>query len=276
MSHVILPLGQQAYTPWVFGKTYINVYSLEELCVCFVENVELIDQDIVDSELVAWLDKECDLPQLAHSLYSMVNQQVSAAAFVGSILDYAALYPQETVNRMEQVIRQNASISPYEKQKGKADYLLKEGRYVPALSLYDDLLSNVPAEDKLFCGSILHNMGVAYAKMFLFSMAQDAFEKAYATDGNEESLEQALEARRLHGRSQEYVDYIAKNPDYHAASLEAERRMKQASEQFDVTDENRMLFTLHVCKEEGDSAYYKQVDELTAELKEAYRANVAM
>ena len=60
-----------------------------------------------------------------------------------------------------------------------------------------------------------------------------------------------------------------------------ERRMEQAAGQFEATDENRMLFTLQVFKEEGsstagnDTPYYEEIEKLTNELKERYREYVS-
>ena len=53
--------------------------------------------------------------------------------------------------------------------------------------------------------------------------------------------------------------------------------MERAAGQFEGTDENRMLFTLQVFKEEGNSTagsdvqYYQEIERLTTGLKEQYR-----
>ncbi|MBQ6806641.1 MAG: hypothetical protein IJO97_04335 [Lachnospiraceae bacterium] len=281
MSSIIMGTGNYAETPYFFEKTYVNLYSVEELCYCLVENAELLDQDIVNEKLARWLDEQCDLSQLAHALYSLVNQKGSPSAYVGMILEYVGLYSAEEVVRIENVIKNNAGLSPYEKQKAKADYMLQNKRYVIAMEQYDALLAQLPEKEIELRGNVKHNLGVANAKLFMFEHAAEEFMEAYRISGNAESLRQHLMARRMYSKDKDYIAYIAQNPNYHEVSLQVERLVEQAKGQFDATEENRMLFTLQVCKEEGSSTagntvpYYREIEKLTNSLKEAYRDSVA-
>ncbi len=280
MSHIILSTGNYAETPYFFEKTYVNLYSIEELCYCLVENAELLDQEIVSEKLARWLDEQCGLPKLAHALFALVNQKGSASAYVGMILEYVGLYPAETISRTEALIKNNAGLSVYEKQKAKADYMLQNKRYAIALERYEELLLTLPEEEKELRGKVLHNMGVINARLFLFERAQEYFDKAYQVSGNTESLKQCLAARRMKSSDKEYLDYIAAHPNLHEKSLQVERMVEQAAGQFEMTEENRMLFTLRVCKEDGGGAgsavpYYDEIEKLTNALKDAYRESVA-
>ena len=258
-------------------KFYVNLYSVEELCYLLVEKSELLDREVMQRELVQWLDEQCGLNQLAHTLYSVLNQNGSAVAFVGTILEYVNLYPPEVVSKTEQIIRNNEGLNPYERGKAKADYTLQNGKCFTALKQYYSLLGQIPDTDSLLRAQILHNMGVAYAKMFLFGHAADRFLEAYETDGNEESLEMYLSAFRMQCEDKDYLAYIAKHPEYHGVSLKVEGQMNRAYGQFEGTDENLMLFTLQVFKEEGsnitgsDDRYYQEIEKLTSGLKEVYR-----
>ena len=202
-----------------------------------VQNAELLDQDVMDKKLVQWLDKQCGLDQLAHTLYAMLNQKVSASAFAGTILSYVNLYPHTVVEQTEAVIRANEGLSPWERRKAKADFLLTSRRYFSALRQYHALLAELPEEER---------------------------------------LQQYLAAIRLHDSDKEYVAFVAEHPEFHDASLRVERMMEQSYGQFEGTDENRMLFTLQICKEEGSGngnnvAYYDEIEKLTVRLKEQYR-----
>ena len=280
MSRIILSTGNYAEIPYFFEKTYVNLYSAEELCYTLVENVELLDQDIVSEKMARWLDEQCGLSKLAHVLYGLVNQKCSASAYVGTILEYIGLYPADVVAHIEALIKESAGMNPYERQKVKADYMLQNRRYVIAIDRYDELLSKLPKEEKEIRAKALHNRGVAGAKLFLFEQAQEDFMAAYQTNGNIESLHQFLAARRMQEDEKDYVEYIAGHPDLHEVSLRVEKQVEQAGGQFEMTDENRMLFTLRVCKEESDTAggiipYYEEIEKLAASLKDAYREIVA-
>lgn len=277
MSRIILGTGRYADSPFYVEKFYVNLYSVEELCYLLVEKAELLDQDIMQRELVRWLDEQCGLNQLAHTLYSLLNQNGSTAAFVGTILEYVNLYPAETTSQTEQIIRNNEGLNPYERGKAKADYMLQSRKYYTALKQYYSLLGQIPETENLLRAGIMHNMGVTCAKLFMFRQAADCFLQAYETDGNEDSLELYLAALRMHYDDKDYVNYIAGHPEYHNVSLKVERQMDRAYGQFEGTDENRMLFTLQVFKEEGngtagsDVQYYQEIEKLTTGLKESYR-----
>lgn len=277
MSRVILGTGVRAEVPFYMEKFYVNLYSVEELCYLLVEKAELLDQDIMQRELVEWLEEECGLESLAHALYSLMNQNGSTVAFVGTILEYVNLYPAEEIAGTERIIRENDGLSPCERGKAKADYMLSNGRYHAALAQYNGLLERITEEENPLKARILHNMGVACARLFLFLRASEYFMQSYLTDGNEESLELYLASLRMQYEDREYIDYIAEHPEYHNASLKVERRMERAYGQFEGSDENRMLFTIQVLREEGNGTagvsarYYREIEKLTTGLKDAYR-----
>lgn len=278
MSRIILGTGSYANVPYHMEKFYVNLYSAEELCYLLVEKAELLDRDVMQRELVAWLDEECGLDRLAHTLYALMNQNGSAAAFVGTILEYVNLYPAEVVAQTEQTIRDNEGLNPDRRGKAKADYMLQNGKYYTALAQYHSLLAQLSDTDTALRAGIMHNMGVACAQLFLFGRAAEYFMQAYETDAAQESLELYLTSLRMQYGDRDYIAYIADHPEYHDASLRVERQMERAYGQFEGTDENRMLFTLQVLKEEGNGTagvsaeYYQEIEKLTAGLKETYRS----
>lgn len=272
--------GRYAERSYFVEKFYVNLHSVEELCYLLVEKAEMLDRDVMQRDLVRWLDEQCGLDQLAHTLYALLNQDGSIVAFVGTILEYVNLYPAETVAQTEQIIKSNEGLNPHERSKVKADYMLQNRKYFAALKQYHSLLAQIPETDRILRARILHNMGTACAGMFMFRQAADYFLQAYETDHDQESLESYLAAMRMCHEDKEYIAYIADHPEYHNASMKVERRMEQAVGQFDGTEENRMLFTLQVLKEEGsgtvgsDVQYYDEIEKLTGGLKELYREYV--
>ena len=278
MSHMILGTGRYARKPYYLERFYVNLYSVEELCFLLVDKAEMLDQEIMQRDMVRWLDEECDVSDLAHALYALLNQKGSTAAYVGTILEYVSLYPSEVIARTEEIVRNGEGLSPHERHKAKADYLLKEKRYFAAMEVYQGLLAMLPDTESLLQAKILHNMGVACAGMFMFEQAAEWFMKSYEIDGRQESQMMYLASRRMNRSDKEYIDYIAEHPEYHDASLKVERLMERADGTFDGAVENRMLVTLQVFKEEGNgmfgntAPYYNEIERLAAGLKEKYRA----
>lgn len=278
---MILGTGRRAEKPYYMERFYVNLYSVEELCFLFVDRAELLDGEIVQRDLVRWLDEECGLGDLAHELDALLNRKGSTAAYVGAVLEYVNIYPPDVIERTEEIVKGNEGLSPYERQKAKADYLLGERRYLAALQQYQNLAYTVPVNEKLLLARLYHNMGVACAGMFLYGQAADWFKKSYETDGKREGLTMYLAALRMGQQEKAYIDYIAAHPEYHDLSLEVERMIKRAEGSFEGTDENRMLVTYQVMKDEGAGAlgssapYYEEIEKLTAELKKNYRRSMS-
>lgn len=278
---MILGTGRRAENPYYMERFYVNLYSVEELCFLFVDRAELLDGEIIQREMVRWLDEECGLGDLAHELDALLNRKGSTAAYVGAILEYVNIYPADVIQRTEEIVRSNEGLSPYERQKAKADYLLGEKRYLAALQQYQNLAHTVPDSEKLLLAKLYHNMGVASAAMFLYGQAAEWFQKAYETDGKREGLTMYLAALRMGQQENAYIDYIAKHPEYHDLSLEVERMVRRAEGSFEGTDENRMLVTYQVMKDEGAGAlgsstpYYEEIEKLTAGMKSSYRRSMS-
>ena len=278
---MILGTGRRAEKPYYMERFYVNLYSVEELCFLFVDRAELLDGEIIQREMVRWLDEECGLGDLAHELDALLNRKGSTAAYVGAVLEYVNLYPPDVIQRTEEIVRGNEGLSPYERQKAKADYLLGEKRYLAALQQYQNLAHTVPDSEKLLLAKLYHNMGVASAAMFLYGQAAEWFQKSYETDGKREGLTMYLAALRMGQQENAYIDYIAKHPEYHDLSLEVERMVRRAEGSFEGTDENRMLVTYQVMKDEGAGAvgsstpYYEEIEKLTAGMKSSYRRSMS-
>ena len=278
---MILGTGRRAENPYYVERFYVNLYSVEELCFLFVDRAELLDGEIIQREMVRWLDEECGLGDLAHELDALLNRKGSTAAYVGAILEYVNIYPPDVIQRTEEIVRSNEGLSPYERQKAKADFLLGEKRYLAALQQYQNLAHTVPDSEKLLLAKLYHNMGVASAAMFLYGQAAEWLQKAYETDGKREGLTMYLAALRMGQQENAYIDYIAKHPEYHDLSLEVERMVRRAEGSFEGTDENRMLVTYQVMKDEGAGAvgsstpYYEEIEKLTAGMKSSYRRSMS-
>ncbi len=280
MSSVILRTGNYATTPYLFTKTYVNVYSVEELCYLMVTNAELLDSEIVCDELVTWLDEQCGLSQLAHSLYSLMNQNCSVNAFAGTILEHVKLYPAEVIERVESTIKRNAGLSPYEKKKAKADYMLSSGRVQIAMDQYRALCEEMPKTEDATKAKVFHNLGVCYAKLFFFAEAADSFYKAYEISGNMESLRLFLVSLRLSSRDRDYIDFISQHPQMHEVSLSIESNISSLEESFEETEARRTLDMLRTGKSEGvqggtETDFYQELEIISASLKDRYRSYVA-
>ena len=272
MSKPILCIGSYAENPYHIEKIGRNVYCIEELCYCIVKNAFLLDEESFGKPLFDWIEEECSLVKLSDELRSMYSKKCSMAALAGTILDYVGYNTRKEVDKTEEILRGNAGMDVYQKKLARANFLLKNGRYAMAFREYEFLLANTPDIDRKLRGKIEHNEGVMYAKLFLFDKAAGMFLKAYEDLGDKESYYQYLSAVRMNLTNKEYVSFIADNDEAYEASMEIEKRMKEAEDLYASSDDNIKLGTLSVYKAEGKMhEYYDQVGELTDKMKLTYR-----
>jgi len=272
MSKPILCIGSYAENPYHIEKIGRNVYCIEELCYCIVKNAFLLDEESFGSTLFDWIEEECSLVKLSDELRSMYAKKCSMAALAGTILDYVGYNTRKEVDKTEEILRGNAGMDVYQKKLARANFLLKNGRYAMAFREYEFLLANTPSIDRQLRAKIEHNEGVMYARLFLFDKAAQLFLKAYEDSGDKESYYQYLSAVRMDLSNKEYVSFIADNDEAYEASMEIEKRMKEAEDLYASSDDNHRLGTLSVYKAEGKmQEYYEQVSEITDKMKLTYR-----
>ena len=272
MSKPILCIGSYAENPYHIEKIGRNVYCIEELCYCIVKNAFLLDEESFGSSLFDWIEEECSLVKLSDELRSMYAKRCSMAALAGTILDYVGYNTRKEVDKTEEILRGNAGMDVYQKKLARANFLLKNGRYAMAFREYEFLLANTPSIDRHLRARIEHNEGVMYARLFLFDKAAKMFLKAYDDGGDKESYYQYLSAVRMDLSNKEYVSFIADNDEAYEASMEIEKRMKEAEDMYASSEDNHRLGTLSVYKAEGKMhEYYDQVGEITDKMKLTYR-----
>lgn len=276
MGRVFLCLGEYAQKPYFVEKVYINVYSVEELCYCLIQNVYLIGQEIMNGKLTDWLSEECGLAELAGRLIKALKKGCSVSEYVGIILEYIGYGNPEEIERVKESLEKGADLNVYEKRKARADYFAENRKYVLALKNYDRLLEELPEAERELRARILHNKGVAYTGLFRFGSAAESFRQALEYGGGEETYISYLAASRMRMEETEYVDFIAGQKQDHGLSLKVEKLLEEAAAEFEGTEENRMLFTLKVCKEEDNSvSYYEEMERIVGGLKECYREIIA-
>lgn len=275
MGRALLCTGKYARNPYYFHKVCVNVYSIEEMCFLFAGNPFMIDNDIMDRELVQWIDSECGLPELAHQLLLLFNRGSQPGLFVNTILDYVNYCTPGQRKKIDEILQSSAGLNDYEKKKRQADFLLSHRKLQMAIDEYDRLCRELPETESALKPSIYHNMGVAYAELFLFDMAARYFKRSYDMTREETVGVEFLLAKRFTLSEEAYVSFIAEHGEYHELSLQAERRLMEEKGQFEASLEKRRMSALSIYKDEGNVAsYYEEIDKLIATMKDDYRGMV--
>ena len=183
-----------AALPYYIEGIAWNVYSLEELCYYIENNTYLLDKDFMTEELCTWIGKEVKNLKLAERLRDIMRMDGRLSEFVSALLVESGYCPRETTKEIVRIVREMEEKSDFECNKLRADRLMEKEKYLSSIYEYKRLLDSNEAgeQSKELLGNIWHNLGTAYARLFLFQEANRCYEKAFALNQNPESLKESM------------------------------------------------------------------------------------
>lgn len=194
MGELLLCHETIASMPYYAETAGINIYSMEELCYYIAGNCYLLDKSFMNEELCTWIEKQMKRYKLADRLRNLMRDSGKLSDFVMAILEDCAYCTPPEIQKILTSIRQMEGKSDFECSKLRADQLVKRGKYLAAIYEYKRLLDAPESkkENALMRGNIWHNLGTAYAQLFLFEEAADCYERAYELNESGESLREWL------------------------------------------------------------------------------------
>lgn len=196
MGDLILCKQMLAALPYYIDEASIHVYSLEELCYYIENNVYLLEPDFMNEELCNWIGKELKLTTLSEQLREICRQNGSLSEFVICILRESGYLRPDQIAEIGRIRKEMESKSDYECGKMKADRYVENHRYISAIYEYRRLLEMEEQQNEVLTGNVWHNLGKAYAGLFLFQEAAVCLHRAYELNQNKESLRECLYACR--------------------------------------------------------------------------------
>ena len=275
-SELYLCIGTLSQTPYFLSGLGVNIYSMDELCYYLANNAYILDNDLIDYRLCDYLRDNLEMPALSDKIRQMLKAKKTLGEMVTTILVDTDYCTEEEIKKIRQVLVDNASLSFAAKRKKRGDNLLNACKYPRAIEEYQFVLSglNKEEEPELY-SSILHNIGCAYARMFLLKKAAAFFKEAYEIDASNESLIMYLISLRFSVKKEEYDRIVVKNGYDERVSLEAIRRMTGAKNE-EVTGEMAdAIAEIEELKEKGKvSEYYEKIDGTLEEWKMRYRRSM--
>lgn len=210
MSGYILCQTQKAKIPYYIENISTNVYSLEELCYYFYNNLYLVDETILNERLCMWFQEELNLPKLAAKLRSLFVRNFSLEEFLYPVFKEINYLTYEEMKNLNMQIQNLAEESPLLREKCKGDALIENGMYVHAIQVYQKLLEEENLEEvrEGFTETIYHNLGCAYSYLFQMEKAVDCFRRAYEGSGSREALTSYLLAFGVTKTPAEYQNLV--------------------------------------------------------------------
>lgn len=196
MGELILCNQMLAAFPYYIDNASLGVYSMEELSYYIVHNVDLLEADFMNEELCAWIERELKLKEAAAQLREILRKGGTLSEFVTCILMQSGYCNREEIRRLAATLAEMENKSEYECGKIRADRYASNGRYTSAINEYRRLLAREDEKNEILVGNVWHNMGKAFACLFLFPEAADCLKRAYDLNHNPESLRECLYAYR--------------------------------------------------------------------------------
>lgn len=242
MGSLILCHKKKAKHPYEISRIHMHIYTIEELCYYFCNNLYLVDYTIVNHQLCDWLDEELELYELAAELRNLLEQNASNEQFILTVLSYDSIYSAAEITKIHNVLERLKNQNEVEREKYKADNLLNADEYSSAILVYQSIVNKEWDESigKEFYGRVYGCLGAAYGRMFLYEEAAKMYEKAVELCREEKYMKAFHYCCYRYMSDAEYTKMLSKDPIYLALNTELKEEISQAKENadFDISDDN--------------------------------------
>lgn len=270
MGELLICHESVAKQPYYLEGAGIHVYSVEELCYFIAESTYLLDASFMNEELCTWIKTQARRPELADGLTDLVRSGAKLSEFVPVILESTSYCTPREVQDILWIIRQMEEKSDFECSKIRADKLMEKGKYLGAIYEYRRLLDSADSEeaDKELCGKIRHNLGTAYARLFLFEEAGECYKKAFELNKTGESLREYLMCFLcLHDEEK----FKQKATEYQVDDMGMQEIRNELSIAYNSENTERFKEKMKELKAAGTAAGKEKAQEMILQWKEEYR-----
>lgn len=276
MSELLLCNDEIASLPYYVENLSLNLYSIEELAYYIMNNVYLMDKGFMNEELCIWIEKELKLAKLAERLRDIMHGKGLLSDFISGILGESGYCSKDEIQEVLFVIKELEEKSEFECSKIRADRLMENEKYIASIYEYKRLLKLDEAanENPILIGNIWHNLGVAYARLFLFEEAVNCFREAYARNQKAESLKECLLCYRCMRDDLSFIRMSMENgiTDEQMKALRDELTFASRNENTKTFEESlEQIAQLNVVGNKAE--YSKAISEIILKWKDDYRRN---
>ena len=265
---VILCRSKEAKEPLIIGNTGLKIYTVEELCYYIYNNIYLIGNEFIDDALILFLRYGTKEVKLADRIEMLREKKAGLAEIIVTILKSVDYISIEEIEKIRGILNTLSSQNVHERLKARADSYLSNKCFYSAIKCYeriikDDLDASLPG---IFYAQVYHNLGVSYARLFMYKNASHAFENAYKIGQHEESRKMYRAALKL-AEGTHMIERDDSTEEEYVLKREIETLMDNAR----YCDEYRKLDDAEKIKEAGQvTEYYQNIDDILNEWKKDY------
>lgn len=273
MSKIYCPVGRYAANPYTIKNVSIKVYCIEELCYYIRHNALFIGEDFFDADLFTWMEEECDLLSLSRKIKVKIRQEGSVLAGIRELFDNVNYCDDAETEETMTLLRSNRDMSMKERLMIHGDYFLNNNRDALAAETYQELLLLLDKKkDMAMIAKVNYNLGVIFARLFLFDNAEEYFKLAYKMDHGKESLSGYLKCLRMRLSEENYLKALQEIDGAYEASSDVENEIENANSIYEETSEFAKVKELQKIKLEGNvSEFSKKAMNISVAYKNDYR-----
>ncbi len=273
---VYAPVGKRATVPYYMENADINIFTIEELGYYLYESVFLLDRSLMKNELVRFIERELELPVLSDMLEHILITQGSLASFVICILRYLNYCSETQLEIVEKSLSEGYAEGNMHRRRIRGDRHVKAGRYLDAIREYTfaeaALTDEISVEE---AARLYHNMGVAYARMFLFEQAADYFKRSCDYHFCREAYISFLSAKRMIMTPGDYLEFVKSEHADPELINSIETKLNSSITALKDRGDYRLYMRLKRKKHDGDIAGYREdMRALLSSFENDYRKNM--
>lgn len=236
MGSLILCHKKKAKHPYEITRVHLHIYTIEELCYYFCNNLYLIDYTLINRQLCDWIEEELELFELAEKLKEQLEQNAPMEQFVLTVLSFDSIYSAAEITKIHNVLERLKNQNEVEREKYKADNLLKTGEYASAILVYQSIVNKEWDESvgKDFYGQVYACLGAAYGRMFLYEEAAAMYEKGFKVCQDTKMLKTYLYCCYRYLPQAQYVKMLSNEPVYLSLDSLLKEELRKADSQLDL------------------------------------------
>jgi hypothetical protein len=232
MGRSILTTGRIAEKPYRIRIIDRNVYTVEELCYSLAQCASFLDEDLMDHELLVWLEESCGLAELAAQLRSLLRGRCAVEDFVSVILLYVGYQSVAEIERIRASISSGKGMEPFQRRLSEAKFAASRGHITQAIELMDGILAELPELEREMRGRIWAEKGRLYAAGFRYAEAADCYGKAWRLSGSRQNCVRYLAALQFSIPEDAYAEYIGGHPELEEAAAQLTKAVAQADREW--------------------------------------------
>lgn len=274
MGKVILCAGRRSEKPYVLSALGIYAESIEELCFCLRQNLDIIDSASIDKNLASFIGEDLALYDRGRLLESLIRSRSSLKEKLMAIFESCDYYDTQELKKISSELDELSKLSTLERRKKRADKQMKQGHLSEAAAEYRGILSSsqVSELNDAGMGEILHNLGIFEIRRGDTEEAIRLFLDAYEHSGNRETLKAYFFALKLTKNTSRYADEVKRLEIDPKLYNEIENAMRSAEEDFEQSSSYTEINRMRVLWQQGRFSEEKRLSgEIIDRMKHVYR-----